>query len=697
MTLNYSITSTSRRIIYLALALSVATLSFPHIVRAENGSTTPVEETTTQEPAPAEQPPEPEPQQPAPEPEPQQPAPEPEAEHQGPSQPTGAASTTYTYNDSTGMWENDQYIWNPATNQTTPKQTPTYSYNPQTGMWDTTEWVFDAPSGTYKPNVISIAVPPQGAELDTSKGSPETTDTDSKQAASAKSAGASSPLLSLLGLAPNGVDSSGAKSEGIFDLFYNAIISNNIDSSAITGDALVAMNTLAGSALSGNASSIATVFNLLQSVWNMGVTGNAFNIFTQNLFGNILGDLWLQPPDPSRSSNPQTSGDIDVNVSSDAAIHNTISLEAASGDAGVTNNTEAGNATTGTATVIANIINAINSSIISGNSLLGMLNIYGNLDGDMLLPQELISTLLASNTLGTLDTSNINNASVLGEFNNTASTTNNVNATASSGSANVTNNTEAGNASSGNADTNITLLNLTGKQVVGKNALLVFVNVMGTWVGVIVNAPAGTTSAALGGGITENSTFDIDAVTDQAIVNDINLTASSGDATVANNTKAGDATSGDAYAAVNILNLNNSQFALSDWFGILFINVFGSWHGSFGVNTAAGTIPSSSNPSTHSTTNVGPQLTANTVRAFRFVPQNDGSYTLEASDDGVATLASADILSPSVPTGSGMAVNQQEEQNKLSQTDWLFTAITLSLGLSLLGTERYFSRRTKQG
>jgi len=696
MTLPRTLPDIPRRIIYVALALSISvtTLSSPHIARAEDGSTTQVDETVSQEPAPAEPAPAAPVAEEPPAPEAQQPAPQPEAEHQGPSQPTGAASTTYTYNDATHMWENDQYVWNPATNQTTPKQTPTYSYNPQTGMWDTTEWVYDAPSGTYKPNIISKAVPPQGAELDTSKGSPESSDSDPKQAASAKTSGASSPLLSLLGLAPSGVDSSGAKSEGIFDLFYNAFISNNIDSSAITGDALVAMNTLAGNALSGDASSIATVFNLLQSVWNMGVTGNAFNIFTQNLFGDILGDLWLQPPDPARSSAIPNGGDIDVNISSDAAIHNKITLEATSGDAGVKNNTEAGNATTGTATVIANIINAINSSIISGNSFLGMLNIYGNLDGDILLPQELISTLLASNAVGTLDTSNINNASVLGEFNNTASTTNNVNASASSGTANVTNNTEAGNASTGNANTNVTLLNLTGRQVIGKNALLVFINVLGTWVGVIVDAPAGSTSAALGGGIQENSTLDINASTNQAIVNDINVAANTGDATVANNTKAGDATSGDAYAAVNLLNLNNSQFALSDWFGILFINVFGTWNGSFGVNTAAGTLPPLASNPTQSSTSL-PHITASAVRAFKFSPQGDGSYTLEPSDDGIATLASANVLGTTPSSSFSQTSNKSDQQNKLAGTDWLFTAITLSLGLSLLGTERYFSKRFK--
>ena len=64
--------------------------------------------------------------------------------------------------------------------------------------------------------------------------------------------------------------------------------------------------------------------------------------------------------------------------------------------------------------------------------------------------------------------------------------------------------------------------------------------------------------------------------------------AQSGNATVRNNTLGGNATTGDAKTSVNVMNLANSSFNLSDWFGILFINVFGNWYGSFGVDTAAG-------------------------------------------------------------------------------------------------------------
>ncbi len=683
----------TNRIIHGALALFIATFSFPAVVSAE-GETTP-EATETTQTTPTE--PEPTPStetSPVTEPAPTETSTPPADSTQGPQSPTGAEGDSYTYNETTGLWENSKYTWDPVTKQTSPKTTPTYSYNPETGHWDTTEWIYDAPTGTYVPNIISILAPPEGAVLDTSQGTPTADSTENDQAPS-------SNLSALSSSAQNSPDSSGIDgsetSKGIFDLFYNAFISNNINSTAITGDALVSMNTLAGSALSGDATAIANVFNLLQSVWNLGVTGSTFSTFTQNIFGNVLGDLWLQTPEPNTQG--ALPSDVTVNASQSAAIHNTINLEAISGDAAVTNNTTAGDATTGTATVIANIINAINTSIVSGNSFVGMLNIYGSLDGDILLPQDLISTLLASNAIGTLDTSQISNASVLGEFNNTLSTTNNVDVSATSGDATVTHNTSAGNATTGDADTNVTILNLTGREVVGKNALLVFVNVLGTWVGMIVDAPTGTTSAAFGGGVTEDSTLDITQNNNQAIVNDINAHATSGNALVSSNTSAGNATSGDAMTAVNILNMNNSQFALSDWFGVLFINVFGSWTGSFGVDTIAGTlqpptIPTPISVSTNTPSTLG--VSEEKIRAFKFVPDSNGTYHLEESDDGTEALVAAEVLSntnaPSLDDDNSPA-SKLASGGSPQKRDWTLTLLGTTLGVSLLGAERVLSRR----
>jgi hypothetical protein len=256
--------------------------------------------------------------------------------------------------------------------------------------------------------------------------------------------------------------------------------------------------------------------------------------------------------------------------------------------------------------------------------------------------------------------------------NTTEAITNAINSSTTTGDASVSGNTSAGSATSGIAKGNITLLNLTGSNTVGKNDLLVFVNVLGKWVGVIMNAPTGSTAADLGGGITQsgpgsnnvlaNNVTDNSTTTNNAnlaIHNNVNVGAHSGDATVSNNTRGGNARSGNAYTAVNILNMEGSNLSLSDWFGVLFINVFGFWNGSFGVNTSAG--DPASNPSNNAVQAANQQAMANSFKQFAsFVAHgNTGSGSTSASDassssdDGV--LGTATTAAKKVATASSIS------------------------------------------
>jgi hypothetical protein len=416
---------------------------------------------------------------------------------------------------------------------------------------------------------------------------------------------------------------------------------------------------------------------------------DSFSTFTQNLFGDMFGDLTLNPGSTSAAS-PKVPSDLTVNVDQNATIDNKITLEAGSGDATVTQNTQAGNATSGDATAIANLVNAINSSIAANKSFVGMLNIFGNLNGDILIPPELAQTLLAANTLGTLDTSKIENSSILADFTNNQTITNNVNLDASSGNATVANNTSAGNAKTGDAATNLTVLNLTGRQVIGKDALLVFVNVLGSWVGMIVNAPTGSTSAALGGGITGNTNLTANVSDNQTINNDITVGAHTGDAEVSSNTRAGNATSGNAKAAVNLVNISGSQFALSDWFGILFINVFGTWHGSFGIDTLAGNLPTV--PVSSIATSVIPSPQVAGVKAFHFTPTSNGGFVLEeANDDSGVVAAAATTSTPQTPAKP--SASHFDPPLIPKNQDWTLSIVGFLLAGSLLGTERFLATR----
>jgi len=578
----------------------------------------------------------------------------------------------YKYDEATGLWTNGTYAWDPNTGQTKPLNSPDYSFNPETNKWETKDWRYDPAEGKYVPNTVRVAP-------DSASGS--------------------------------GTRLGGGNSE-FFNLYYNAGISNNFYSSSLSGNASVFGNTIGGNALSGNALTIANVFNMINS--SIGLAGgSSIASFSSDIYGDVVGDLYV---DPSALVNVQPAAGVDemdsnlkVNVNTSSSVENNISLASRSGDASVSGNTKGGNATSGSADAVANIVNMLNSAISSGGSFIGLLNIYGNLNGDILLPEGILNQLLASNGGCVSVCSGNSNANV--NLNDSQLINNNVNTTAQSGTATVAKNTSAGNATSGNGQTNVTILNLTGRNVVAANSLLVFVNVLGQWVGVIMDAPAGSTSAALGTGVTQDNSAlagktDISADTNARINNNIDVHAQSGNADVSKNTEAGNATSGNASASVNLANITNSNFSLANWFGILFINVFGTWNGSFGVDTVAGNKPSTGASGEANGGGIAP-------RVFQFVPatgNSNGGMTLSSVNMDNATNARAvaaamesvqDELTKQQPepTVSGISTSNIEPSGKTvpdKNADFTLPMLGFAIGGSLIGGERLVSRRQRR-
>ncbi len=504
----------------------------------------------------------------------------------------------------------------PSTTSTAPAPQEAYTFNPDTGRWDSNKWKYDPATSTYQrppapaPPIITTPETPVVA-----------------------GAGNQAPAV------PSGISSTTTTVEGsdgsTSTTDQSTIgVGNNLTSQAQTGNADVTTNTTGGNATSGNATATTTVVNAVHSTVQGDTAGVAH--FTADIYGNVVGDITLGPAlNGAMASSGNGQSNTVVNANQTTNLTNDISLGAMSGDANVTNNTTAGNATTGTANTVANVINLINSIIAANKSFIGTINIYGNLDGDILISPDFIPQLLASNAPSathTTDSTSVLNAS------DTQSIINNVTLNAASGSANVLDNTTAGSATSGTAATNLTILNYTGHQVVASNSLLIFVNVLGRWVGLIVDAPAGATAAVLGNGVTSNIATGGDLVvngsTTHGITNNIDLASLSGDATVQGNTSAGNATSGNATASANIANISTSSFSVSDWFGILFINVFDTWLGSFGVDTANGTVTPITTESIPSVPHT--PVAAVSVPQFGFVPRDVArSSNTAASNDSI--------------------------------------------------------------
>lgn len=550
---------------------------------------------------------------------------------------TSAAPATAT--TSTTTTPADTQSTNSSSTTTAPK--PTYVYDSSTGHWNTDQWQYDTTSGSYKP--ITQPVTPTTPAPDTTTSTSTATGTT------------------------------------------NSAIANALSSIATSGDASVLNNGTAGDATTGNATSVATIMNNVNSTMTNADNKQAAS-FVSNVMGDVNGDIMLQPMLLKAMLEANAASTTTATSTNNTSLTNNLSLGATSGNALVSGNTTAGGATTGNANTVANVVNVINSLVAANQSFIGTINIYGNLNGDILIAPGFIPQLLAANGAAPTTPSATNVTD-----NSTQSVVNNIALAAKTGAAVVTGNTTGGSASTGNATTNTVIFNLTNHAIVASDSLLVFVNVLGRWVGVIVDAPTGATSAAIGDGVTSNTvspSLTVNATNNALLTNNIDLTAQSGNATVTHNTKGGNATTGNATASANIANITGSQIGLSGWFGVLFINVFGSWLGSFGVDTAAG------NPVVQPPTqSQGGGQTSAPIQVIEFVPHNlhqtstviQGGFTSQAGgSDGPAQPASA---------GNVLSAMTGNHQNKPISTAVSSNAVMQSIisVLMLLGTVLLFS------
>jgi hypothetical protein len=616
-----------------------------------------------------------------------------------------------------GDWRSAHYVYYPQTNDTEPLTQPVYTYNALTGQYDYSEWAYNANASSYQQQSYSIATPPAGADVVGGPVATITTPTVTGSSDASSDTGGNNTdntsLATLAGTNNPTADNNGSNTinntAGTNSSVNNGTtqgVNNTIVGTATSGNATIDNDAIAGNATSGNTLDEANVINMLQSSSNALGAGTTVATFTYNINGDINGDLLFNPSMIGTIQGTDTvtnnaSNTVNINNASNLAITNNLTLGSTSGNADVTNDAQAGNATTGNAEVIANIVNSIDSAITAGQSFIGTININGNLSGNILLPANFVNDLLADNiptvTVAAPDTSTntATNTSTVTNTNNEG-IANTVTSTANSGNATLADDAVAGSATSGSANTHVTAFNLTGSSVVASNDILVFVNVLGTWTGLILNAPAGATAAELGGGVTENNTTTNTTTdtntTNENITNNLNLNAQSGNATVAHDAQAGSATSGNADTAANLLNIEGSTLNLSNWFGILFINVFGTWNGSLGVET---------NPvsNTGTTPVTAGDLVGTTSPLARSVPQV--TSTITAAPPTSTTTGDTTPTGTGLPTGTVLAAHTTKLADTTAPTpqlqghksDWKTFSIIGSLVILYIITDAIYTHR----
>jgi hypothetical protein len=177
----------------------------------------------------------------------------------------------------------------------------------------------------------------------------------------------------------------------------------------------------------------------------------------------------------------------------------------------------------------------------------------------------------------------------------------------------------------------------------------------------------------------------------------VTANAQSGDATVSGNTNGGNAKTGDAHAGANIANIVNTNINLSDWFGMLFINVFGSWVGSFGVNTAAGNPVATVNTgSSTAATGAAPQVFVFRPKTPFTVPASATNVNTTAFDSSATPPAGPPAVLASARVSSGASQpHLTSDQNSAEHANFAWMIIGIGAAVSLLGIERYLAFKSR--
>lgn len=273
---------------------------------------------------------------------------------------------------------------------------------------------------------------------------------------------------------------------------------------------------------------------------------------------------------------------------------------------------------TGDANVAANALTFVNNNI-AGNVVLGVVNIFGDLIGDIIIPDSIqtCATCNGSTTAGNTgngtnsnNTTNVNNNQNSATFqNNDAVIENNLILDGNTGNNEALRNGGNGVAYIDSGDTNVqaNVLNIANSNIAGDGVWwLAIVNQAGQWVGKIIGSPDGANMAgsagtefvmnpdgtitaqnsnnAAGSNNTTNVNNNSNETTVQnntaKVTNNLDLSANTGENQV-NDNIGGDNVikTGDAQVIANLVNFVNNNVSGGGKLMVTVVNVFGSWMG----------------------------------------------------------------------------------------------------------------------
>jgi hypothetical protein len=411
-----------------------------------------------------------------------------------------------------------------------------------------------------------------------------------------------------------------------------AVVLNNLSQGAYTGGNKASDNDGEVELTTGDANVTGTILTAV----NTNVAGVAVSEFNVN---DYTGDIILDLPANCISGcfagdttvKNANNGDGSVNDATlnsttnnfltqdnDAIIESNLELFADTGTNTASDNDGDVKLTTGDANVSANVLTFANNNI-AGNVWYGVVNIFGDLVGDIILPQSVIDSLTCNTCGGATTVANTGNGSesdnntVLNQTTNNniyqfndAAIDNNLILDANTGGNTGSDNDGSVAIESGSANIDANVLNIANTNMIGGDWWLVIVNEAGNWIGQLIGAPGSNMAGSIGtefvvdqnGAITvsntgngdnsqNNSTLNqttnnnISQTNNVQVANNLNLGANTGLNTTSDNDGHSKITTGDANIVANLVNFVNNNIVGSGKVVPIVINVFGSWIGNF--------------------------------------------------------------------------------------------------------------------
>ncbi|EKD65228.1 MAG: hypothetical protein ACD_50C00153G0025 [uncultured bacterium] len=444
-------------------------------------------------------------------------------------------------------------------------------------------------------------------------------------------------------------------------------------------------------------------------------TGDLVLDFAANCIINCGGPTTVK--NTGNGTGSQNTGDVNTIENdntfqnNDASIENDLILSSNSGDNTANQNTGGDSfIQTGDANVSANVLTFANNNF-SGNVILGVVDIFGTLNGDIVLTDEAIARATGaacSTCLGNTTVSNTNNgsgseseANVNRETNNTTLQNNNANIEnnlkfdAQTGN-NTANQNTGGDTfiETGNSEINAQTLNIANSNIEGGNWWLVVVNKAGQWVGQLLGAPTGSlmagsegtefnvaqngeiTATNNGNGSDSNNNATVNQETNNTtsqtnnanIVNNIDLSANTGENNTSQNTGGSNTIkTGDATIIANLVNFVNNNIVGNQKLVVTVVNVFGDWFGDFVTpgfqkenNTAEG--ENGDNLASENTSAGGPLESSQNQNSSN-ASQGSSDNSTSVSSDPISTSNTSNPSSPSSPSVSSNPSNSSSQSN----------------------------------